>query len=282
MEKPKNTAKTFFRKIGVKMIIKDKWMSEQIKINNDNFITYQNTPWNSRVFGFNTNQIININYDSIGNLQKLIELFDINNKRDKINFTGIKISSNEKIIKKILQDNMFYYVQDSILLEGKLDYLTPYKRTLKLNRKLKEKYIEQITIIAYNSFAYGRLHSDFNIPIEISRKRHKNWSIDMINKDVPLFYYILNEKVISFMFYEIKNNAVSLILGGSKQGYGIYSPYFWSSIVKYFDKYIKITANISASNITIFKLYLDLGFKVTNSYSCFHKLYNKEISWKIA
>ena len=250
-------------------------------IYNTSLLEYRDTPWDEKVFGLQTKEILNIQYDE--NLEDINELVILlENKFDNDGLIYFRTSSNENILKKYLIKNGYYISETAFKLSipkfQKKEY--EVKNTLNIiEKKLSVQEISEVKEIAKTSFNYSRFHEDPFISNELCNKRYENWIDDLIeqNKNVLIFKNSENE-ILSFMFYTKIDEKVDLILGGSKKGYGLLTPSFFSSVILYLQKQgvKKVDVVISASNITIFNIYINLGFTIKETMFDYHKFIRRK------
>lgn len=251
----------------------------KIELDLYNYLIYRETPWDTKVFGFKTNEILEIKYKNVDNLVKLVKLFDEENIKNNIKFTYARVDANNKALRKIIQDFNFYYAETSLDMVirdiQRYDFISVFGKELPLIIP-DEKDFEEIKNIAKMSFDYGRFHEDYNISEEKAQNRYYFW-IDDLKKRNKFLVYKNKNIVESFLAYQPskKNKDIRLILAGSKKDKAFLSIYFWASFMAYFQKlgYVKINAVISASNISIIRLYFKLNFFVEKTTVGFHKLY---------
>ena len=255
-------------------------MSSVISINNSSLV-YRKTPWDNKVFNIETKEILNIDYQSIDDIEKLIQSFE--STFDNNGLMYFRVDSNERILKEKLLSNGYYICETSINLISKniqrFDFNKIFKKDYILNSNLNIDYIEQLKEICFSSFNYSRFHEDPFLKKEESKERYRNWIGDLVKQNKKILFYEKNKIVYSFMFYEIiEKDTVTLLLGGSKNSFGQMTPIFWTSVFNFLkNKGIKtINVTVSAANITILNLYLMNGFLIKNSTLDYHKLIYKD------
>lgn len=239
-------------------------------------LTYRETPWDSLSFNRSTIEILEINSPS-GEIQREV-LSRLEDQLAVDTLVYFRADANNEAIKRAMLQAGYYIAETSFLMKlnrlHKIDCKKVYRNDLELNSEVDQVDIEQISQIAYDSFNYSRFHEDPFIPEEQSRVRYRNWIYDLAkqNKGV-LTYKDENDNIISFMFYDETEGVIDLILGGSRNGSGMMTPYFWSSILTHFQKqgFKKVSVGISAANISILNLYYQFGFKVLETRYDYHK-----------
>lgn len=248
---------------------------ETIKIN-DSQLSYRDTPWDKRSFGVDTREIMSVEYQNENDLAQLITEFEkILNAETLIYF---RQDSNDQIAKKVLLSHGYYIAEASLQIKltkvKNVDFSKIYRNNLEIDDKINEEDIKQLQDIAYNSFNYSRFHEDPFLDIEKCRARYSNWILDLVAQGKEVYVYRQNDEVISFQFYSVENNKVDLILGGSKEGYGMMTLYFFSTLMTDLqNKGIKkMDTMISASNLGILNTYISFGYTVQKSFFDYHKI----------
>ena len=240
-------------------------------------IVLQATPWDSRVFGVDTSEIyLNIISDNYINAatQELKKITDVT--RPSV-FYG-RVNSNCGSEKTVMLKSNFFACETQLQIYNNLNsYIAP--KELGVRRMpivdADETDYRDVCNAAENTFSYSRFHEDPFISKEIANRRMKFWCEDMYRNKVPLLVSRGRSGLIdSFVFYKIiDDKKIELVLGGSVPGKGALTPLFWASFMDHFRSlgYRHIETKISASNISIFNIYMVFGFKIKNTYIDYHK-----------
>ena len=246
---------------------------------NDSKLKYRYTPWDEKSFGIPTREIISVSYKNENDLAHLITTFE-----DTLNGESLlyfRQDSNDQTSKKVLLSHGYYIVETSLQIKltkiKNIDFSKKYRNNLEIDEKISEEDIRQLQDIAYNSFNYSRFHEDPFLDIKQCRTRYTNWILDLIEQGKKVYVYRQNNEVISFQFYTVENNKVDLILGGSKEGYGMMTLYFFSTLMTDLQSkgIKKMETMISASNLGIVNTYISFGFSVQKSFFDYHKIFKK-------
>lgn len=251
---------------------------QKISVDETNYLVFRPTPWDSKIFGFNTNEILEIHYDDIEKLPALVALFDSHNVREGIKFTYTRIDVGDKALRGVLNKSGFYYAETSLSMKNNKVLTGNYGAIFRNHLELtvpEEADFEHIKIIARDSFSYGRFHEDVSFDEERASARYYNWIDDLRRQSKKFLVYKSNNIVISFLAYEAVDNCVMLVLAGSMREHGLLTPYFWASFMTYFQNkgYKRAHALVSASNIAIINVYVKLNFLVEKALLGFHKRY---------
>jgi len=239
-------------------------------------LTFRDTPWDKRCFEIDTKEILSIFYDNQLDLSHLIKEFESTTQSKSLIY--FRCDANDQLVKKIMIENGYYIAEVSLIMKlnklQKVDFSRIYRNDIELGKTISDNDIEQLQSIAFADFKYSRFHEDPFIDSEKAKLRYFNWISDLVNQKKEILVYRQKDKIISFMFYDIEGSKVDLILGGSKEGYGVMTPYFWSSMLTSLQKndVKKVEVLVSTANIVIINLYIKLGFNVVKTSLDFHKM----------
>ncbi len=252
---------------------------EKIYIN-DSWLEYRSTPWDEKSFGLQTKEIMAVAYTNEEELAALVEEFE--KTLDPEALVYFRCDSNDMTVKKVMLSKGYYIAECACLMKlarfKKVDFGKIYKNDLPLDTHYDENDIKELQQIARESFHYSRFHEDPFIDLEKAKTRYENWILDLIDQGKELFLYRDdNGNIISFLFYEIIDKKANLILGGSKDGYGMMTLYFFSTILTHFQTIglKKIEVMISASNLGILNTYITFGFTDQTTFFDYHKIFRK-------
>lgn len=249
---------------------------QKILLDNDNYIICQDTPWDSKILGYNTNEITEFVYSNEGQLHKLIQEYEKKCIQQKYLFTNTRIAPGDKILRKVLSTVGYLNTETSLIVElhtknlkfdesiNKLKFSTKY---------FKSRDIPDIEDMASSIFFHGRFFEDPFISIGDAKTRNRNWIKDLENSSNIILGEI-NSGIFGFMAFKMDNDVATLILGGVKDNFKHLAYSFWLRIIlelKNEHKIKKIIGVISASNIPSINIYSFFGFKVTNCFFGYHK-----------
>ncbi|MFM6348105.1 MAG: GNAT family N-acetyltransferase [Dolichospermum sp.] len=220
------------------------------------------TPWDSRVFGVNTSEIL---YTSEINLQTTLQRIF---KEKSLGHYTIKI--NPLAPKKILHEFGFYYCDTLIEPYCSPERIVKYDQEgIDISESVNREELSLLSNIIYSTFTYDRFHRDFNINPHLADVRYDLWLQDLW-KNEQVFTLRYSGKIAGFWAYS--NNKILLhALSQEYKGKGL-SKYFWSlACVKLLAKgHQEITSSISASNLAVLNLYSSLGFRFRNAVDIYH------------
>ncbi len=254
------------------MIKKD----SKIFLDKENFIVFRLTPWDSKVFGFNTLEILDIEYNNEDNLNLLLIKADEFFENKNIKLVYCRISTEDVFLKKCLINKNYILTEltyDIVNAEiQETDFISIFQKKIDVLLPTEEDFI-QIKDIAKTVFKFGRFHEDPFIDNDKANMRYYNW-IDDLKKQGKTFLVCKNKDISSgFISFLKEEDEVELILGGMKDKYRFNACFFWSSFLERLKEQgvSKVSTRISSSNIAILNLYIRLGFKIKKSWLGFHK-----------
>lgn len=249
---------------------------QKLELDTHNFIIYQDTPWDSGVLGYNTNEILEFVYSNQNQLHKLIEKFEETCIKQKYLFTNTRVSPEDKILRKVLSDLGYLNTETSLVVELNSKNLKFEERINKLKFNLKYSTTEDVEIIKDMSsdiFNHGRFFEDPFISVASARMRNKNWINDLKNT-AAIIVGEKNSVAFGFMAFKVIEDKATLLLGGLKENFKLFAYPFWLNVIlELIDKHEikKITGVISASNLPVINIYSYFGFKVTGCFFGYHK-----------
>jgi len=254
-------------------------MNDKIVINENNVLDFRATPWDTHAFGFLTSEILSIQYSDHNRLNELLQSYLSRAKDQGVKLSYCRINAGEYELKKALQFSDYYYAETSILMSKtdvhKENFGKIFKNNLKISTPHSEEDYEQIKIIAKNAFNYSRFHEDHNISQKNARFRYFNWIDDLRLQKKEFLIYKTENTVHAFMIFSVDKDSVTLWLGGSDEGKGFLTPFFWSScFTELQHRGVKrIGGILSAANVPMFNTYIKLAFKVDKVLLGFHHFF---------
>lgn len=214
------------------------------------------TPWDKKVFGIDTYEIVNPTEDV---LQKAMQMNG--------HFT-VKIDPLAD--KEPLHRHGFYYCDTLIEPFCTKDRFQYYAHE-KVSLTKRADDFQEMKYISDGAFVFGRYHRDFNLEPRDADRRYANWLYQMYEKDnVYSLYY--DGELAGFFGYD----GANILLYTHKpkfKGKGV-AKYFWSVACRErFDEgYDELVTSISAANVAMLNLQASLGFKFREARDVYHKL----------
>jgi hypothetical protein len=170
-------------------------------VSNNSTLIFRNTPWDEKVIGSPSNEITDmLECNSVNDIQSLLQQFEEYCNTNKIAYSNVRISAQNKNIKLCLQLAGFQFVESSIeVFRNILDFNIDV-RLMKQIEKIEivnyhSKYLEEIKQIASNSFNYGRFAEDANLNSTFNGIRNSNWVDDLAEKKSLKLCYISNNQL---------------------------------------------------------------------------------------
>lgn len=246
----------------------------EIKLDEHHIIEYRPTPWDERVFHKKTIEITNLKFESILSGQSLVQkILEI----EQPDICYGRFQADDFEIKKVMLEGGFFPVESQATLH--VPSLEKYQLPVTHNKRIlplqeaDEEDRKQVIKHTPGMFKFSRFHEDPFIDQEKADIRMQNWVGQMVEEGSPLLVYKMKEALTSFVFYETNDDVVTLKLGGSVEGRGMITPYFFGSVIDHFkNEGFKMLNGVSVStaNTGIFKVYLALNFELRNTYIDYH------------
>lgn len=224
-------------------------------------ILIKETPWDQKVFGINTFEIIITSEE---------DLFSrLNQIRNNLKSGHYTIKINPLWNKKTLFDCGFYYCDTLIQPYCSSQTFLDYKHK-KISISQNNSHQELIEI-CHGTFNHGRFHRDFNLDRKQADLRYSSWLSQLFNNEQV--WGLMYEKDLAGFWGFSQEKILLHALKPYYRGKGM-AKYFWSAACqKMFDLgYSEIISSISASNMPVHNLYISLGFKFKNPQDVYHLL----------
>lgn len=233
------------------------------------------TPWDESALQLKTYEILEIDT----HLPELTAETLNNNSFCVAELIYGRFPANDFIVKELLIKNGYIPCETSfrVTLSNLKNYTLPRiftRRQLSITAAKKSEF-GNIAEMARDMFKFSRFHEDPYINRNFANNRMYQWVNDLGNQDVScLVSKLKSGEIVSFMIYKIDDRKqAELILGGSKKGFEMHSPFFWGAVINYlkFEGINRISTTISAANSGVLSLYQDLGFKIVSTNIDYHK-----------
>lgn len=261
-------------------------MNNQIfNLNTKNIeLTTSLVKWDSDIFGINIAQINKIKIQSdnkelidndFSHLLKWI-------KENSIDFISCRLSDTQLKESFLLEEYNFKFIE--MVLHptfSNLKNINIEDQTLHITEVYEKNDLEEIKLIAMNTFRYERFHIDPRIGANLGGVRYSNWVNNVFynNSNQKLLKISEGNQIIGFFIIEnLDSETIYWHLTGisdslKSKGYGTR---VWKSMLKYhqINNISKVKTTISARNIHVLNLYSKLNFRFDNSEMTFHYLIN--------
>lgn len=254
-------------------------MTRTLALDPEHVLRYRATPWDERIFGFPTAELLEVKYRDPARIPDLLAAFDSANAESGVRMVITRIDANDRALKEELARSEFRYVETSLVMANDaIDehaFENFFKRTVPLTPAEGPQDIEQIRVIARDGFQYSRYHEDVRIEESRARARYYQWIDDLVAQGKHILVYRSAGRVAAFMAYDAGADEVDLVLGGSAPGRGFVAPPFWASVLARLrdEGHRSAVARISAANVRVLRLYIRLFFSVRSVDLGFTKLY---------
>lgn len=253
-----------------------------LRLDKDNYLTWRFAPWDEKVFGFQTLEVLTINYAALEALKNLMHMLDAFNISNGITLCYTRIDAQDRLAKYVLQEDSFYYAETSLSIIKKSFPLSEPSlrgRSLPLQEPSDADFA-QMKAMAKNDFSHGRFHEDYHISDEQSRIRYYNWIDDLREQGKEFLVYKNLSEVVGFHVQSVDGDKCEMILTGTKSEKSMVSYFFWSAILENLEKrgVREVKTLISAANIPIVNLYGFFGFKIEKTLIGLHKIYGDGIN----
>jgi ribosomal protein S18 acetylase RimI-like enzyme len=247
-----------------------------IKIDENNYIEWKNSPWNGKPLGnVSSVDITDFKADSLTLALELLSQF--NHKTEAISYISSRINSQDMHLVKALGMSGYSMVEIAMKVTGIIS-------KLKIDNSQFNKYkfiqtsslsddIPIIVDFAKKYFNFGKFHEDPLIDRIAAETRNSNMVLDLI-KTSKIYIGKVNNEIIGFMILKESDKFIEFQLGGIHPGYRHLSYSFWNKIFEeYKNKGIgKFTTTISAGNTPVVNLYSRFGFKFAQTFYGYRKL----------
>lgn len=213
------------------------------------------TPWDKKVYGFDTWEVINPNEEVLSGLGAHSGHYTI-----KID----PLASPE-----LLHRHGFYYC-DTLLepfAERKRQVVFHHDQ---VGIDLAPKK-DDVLKISHGAFRHGRFHRDFNIDPVLADRRYDQWASQLCDEKNVFGLTFAGDQAAFFAFRE--NKIVLHAVAERFQGKGL-AKYLWSrACCELFARgYGELSSSVSAANLAIINLYASLGFRFRKPVDYYHRM----------
>ncbi|MDI6046667.1 hypothetical protein [Flavobacterium yafengii] len=240
-------------------------------------IDYRLTPWDEKSIGLKTAEIIINKISDPGNFKETYNYVELDLINLGVEFIYTRINCDDIKLRFDVQDCGFYYAETSVEVFNNNVKKFQKNKLPKISYEIATNNDEYLIIkkIASESFNYGRFHEDINIPFSKAQIRYYNWIDDLIEQKAEIYVAKVGDTIVGFNIQKTNysENSTVLVLAGCNTGAEIFASSLWNEIILHnkLNDINKISALISASNIGVFNLYVNFGFKIKNTFFGFHK-----------
>lgn len=212
------------------------------------------TPWDARVFGFETYEIMEASEAALAAAEQMSGHFTV--RVDPL------------APKESLHRHGFYYCDTLIEPHCRLERFTGHAHdAVAVARGVP---FEQVGALAGETFLHGRFHRDFAIDRRLADARYGAWLRDLCDAGRCLGL-LFDGGLAGFLCHD-RNRIVLHALRERYRGRGL-AKYFWSAACRelFAQGYDELRSSISASNMAALNLYASLGFRFRNPKDIYHR-----------
>jgi hypothetical protein len=212
------------------------------------------TPWDKKVFGLETFEILTLDEAACVFLKSTPGHFTI--KVDPLSDCRLLVQCG------------FYYC-DTLIEPFATQEMLMFRETQ--CAETCQVSMEELTPICLGAFNYGRFHRDRNCEREAADRRYLQWLTQM-HSDGDVFGLTWEGHLAAF--FACKGNRILLhAMADSFRGKGL-AKYLWSAGCRelFTHGHNELSSSISAANLAVLNLYSSLGFKFRNAVDVYHRL----------
>lgn len=239
-------------------------------------ITFRETPWDKKIFGLKTYEILDMKLESFCEFEDLQREFLLQTNAD---FVNGRFCATDLTIKKALLLNEFQVMESSLQIY--LPSLKRYNPPMMFKSKIlslelfNSQDLEDLKSLAAESFHFSRFHENPFFKKDLADKRVSSWVEDLVHQGKTIWVFKDKKKIVAFIAFDLVDDQINLILGGCRQNFGLYAPYFWNSfLLKMRDEGVgkKVFTVVSAANVGVLNIYFNMGFRVKKSFLDYQKI----------
>lgn len=214
----------------------------------------QTTPWDAKVFGIDTYEIVNPSVETLSRTKNIPGHFTA--KVDPL------------ASKQYLHEFGFYYCDTLLKPVCQKEQFHPYD-----NERIsisEDTPLEDFLAVSNGVFRHGRFHRDFNLDPLQADERYDRW-LTQIYHEGRITGFLFEGELAGFL--ACNGNHISLIaLEKSFHGHGL-AKYFWTPAcgTLFARGYNELTTSISACNLAMLNLVISLGFRPREAVDVYHK-----------
>jgi len=215
---------------------------------------FKETPWDRRVYGLPTYEIMQPTEESLKRTERLTGHFTVR--------------VHPLVSKRLLHRYNFYYCDTLFEPVCHIDAFQPIfdERVSVVHEQDANQWIH----FCLDTFKYDRFHRDFNLDPKKGDIRYINWLHSLMGEG-----HVLNLQFegVSVGFFAYKDNEILLhAIGKPFQGQGL-GKFLWSTVCQMvFSKgYPEIKSSVSTANVAVVNIYRQLGFVFKHPVDIYHK-----------
>lgn len=240
----------------------------------DGIATVRRTPWDERVLGYPTAEILNLQSTTIAGAEAVLSLIEDWARAEDVGYMNGRFT-DDRNIRAALERCGYMNVETTLDMAGKPPITlprVPTKLAVTLER-MAESDVPLAQKIALDSFHHGRLLEDPAIPEVAARQRTANWVADLASQGLALGAHA-SGRMVGFHCENVEADNAALILTGVREDDSAFALPLWCAVLESLrSRGVKrITAPVSAANTGVINVYSTLGFKVHRTWFGFRKM----------
>lgn len=266
------------RKIDGRGFLRENRRLENLSLDAGHRIEYRQTPWDQRVLGYGTNEILSIRYQSRETLRDLLEQFEQTSRGTRIVFTVSRIDAGDFLLKTVMVELGYYLAEQSLKISKddlqNYDFSQRAKLDIRLQAPSGEQDFRRIKEIARWDFHFGRLLEDPRINREKARERTALWIDDLREQGKEFLVIKRNDEILGFHIQQVQDDEADMILTGTSDKASMLALPLWAAALNDLKArgVRKARTLISAANVRMVNLYSYLDFRFEQSLLGLHRM----------
>lgn len=257
-------------------------MSSATRIAHDGetWISYRDTPWDERVFGFRCAEITELHAATAEGLRALLATFELCMRSRDVKLAYARVDGGSALFKLGLQEAGFYFAEASYKVSHRnLKSTALFDRLIRPGPELvpaEEQHFERLRSILQNDFAHGRLHEDPYVPVGLAGLRYRGWLDDLIAQNREIYAYEFKGDVIGLHVQHRRADTADLVLTGVTRSHALLGLTLWAQVMQLLraQHVERAESLISAANVPILNLYRHFQFSFDGYLCGYHVRYD--------
>ncbi|MFA5114034.1 MAG: hypothetical protein WC529_07065 [Candidatus Margulisiibacteriota bacterium] len=242
--------------------------SIRLSADRENTATAQTTPWDAKVFGFNTGMIADLAIASEDGGRRLLGAIDDWAAAKALKCVTVTVAIGDLRAIHLLEAAGFHYYETKISPTVKLDGYEIDENALLPLRPAGPGDQAAIEQIALRSISHGHFHHDPNLGAGLASDRYREWARNLINEGTNDIFVLDDDQggIRAFMICRRAKDTVEFVLGGFAEenhtgglGYGFCLTVLQTMKARGLKK---VVTTIALSNLPVLSLYSRLRFKL--------------------
>lgn len=257
-------------------------MSTPARIAHDGetWLSYRDTPWDERVFGFRCAEVIDLTAATAEGLRALLARFELEMRSRDVRLAYTRVDGGSALFKRGLQEAGFYFAEASYMVSHRhVRSTTVFDRLIRPGPQLvpaEPAHLDRLRSILQNDFVHGRLHEDPYVPTGLAGLRYRGWLDDLIAQKREVFAYEFKGDVIGLHVQQRHDDTADLILTGVTRSHALLGLTLWAQVMQLLrgQHVERADSLISAANVPILNLYRHFQFSFDRYLCGYHVRYD--------